>query len=252
MWTKNKLKLVRSLTQKKHRDREAAFLAEGDKAIRELAARFHCRLLAATAAYLDTHAPIAADETDVLSEAELHQASALTTPHAVLAVFDRPTADASFPPDRNALTLALDGVQDPGNLGTIIRTADWFGIRDIVCSPTTADAFAPKVVQATMGALARVTLHYTELPRLLADAAQRGLPILGTFMDGENIYTAPLPSSAIIVMGNEGQGISKEVEAVVMQRLTVPSFPTNVTTVESLNVAIATSIVCAEMRRRVL
>ena len=152
-------------------------------------------------------------------------------------------------PASNELALALDGVQDPGNLGTIIRIADWFGITKIYCSRETADAYNPKVVQATMGSIARVRLVYTDLVPMLR-SAEGEVPVYGTLLDGEDLYDKPLTQGGIIVMGNEGNGISPEVRPLVTERLLIPSFPPNRPTAESLNVAIATAVVCAEFRRR--
>ena len=249
MWSKNKLKFVRSLAQKKYRDAEGAFLAEGPKAVGELAARFNCRLLVATADYLSANPHIRAAEVDEVSLRELAQASCLTTPHDVLAVFDKPVAPAPFQLSTTRLSLVLDGVQDPGNLGTIIRLADWFGIPDVICSRDTADAFAPKVVQATMGALARVQVVYADLPALLK-TVPRDFPVYGTFMEGDNIYAAPLSPNGLLVMGNEGNGISPEVGSLVNRRIHIPSFPLGRPTGESLNVAVATAVACAEFRRQ--
>ena len=148
------------------------------------------------------------------------------------------------------LVLALDEVQNPGNLGTIVRLADWFGIGDIVCSPGTADCFNPKVVQATMGAILRVRVHYTDLPRFLAEAAGRGTPVYGTFLEGDNIYDAPLTRGGIVVMGNEGRGVTPETARTVTRKLFIPPYPADRHGSESLNVAMATGIVCAEFRRR--
>ncbi len=145
--------------------------------------------------------------------------------------------------------LALDGIQDPGNLGTIIRLADWFGIEHIVCSPDTADVFSPKTVQATMGALAHVKVHYTELEDYLKAQVARQIPLFGTFLDGENMYTKELSANGIIVMGNEGNGIRPQIEKLINQKLYIPSFPPERETSESLNVAIATAVICAEFRR---
>lgn len=253
MWTKNQLKFVRSLRQKKGRDVAAAFVAEGHKVVEELAAAYHCRLAIATAEYVAAHAPIPGVEVEVVSPRELEQASSLTTPHGILAVFDKPTdaprGEALTSDLQHGLTLALDGVQDPGNVGTILRIADWFGIAHVVCSLDTADAYSPKVVQATMGALARVRVTYADLVPLLASLPQ-DFPVYGTFMDGENLYETPLQPRAVIVMGNEGNGISAAVEQVVTRRLHIPSYPTGRPTVESLNVAMATAITVAEFRRR--
>lgn len=251
MLSKNKLKLMRSLTRKKERDAMGLFVAEGPKAVGELAVRFRCRLLVATEGYLAAHPDVQADEVCTVTEAELGSASSLTTAHEVIAVFCKPESAVEVAIPHDELSLALDCVQDPGNLGTIIRLADWFGIRRIFCSPDTADAFAPKVVQATMGALARVEVVYGDLPTLLA-ACPEDFPVYGTFLDGDNMYATPLSSCGVIVMGNEGNGISAAVERVVTHRLHIPSFPPDSTTVESLNVAVATAVVCAEFRRHAL
>jgi TrmH family RNA methyltransferase len=144
--------------------------------------------------------------------------------------------------------LALDRVQNPGNLGTIIRLADWFGISDIICSEDTADCFNPKVVQATMGAILRVHVHYINLAAWLKN--QHDTKIYGTFLEGENIYSAQLDKSGVIVMGNEGQGISAEVAATVSHKLLIPPYPADRSGSESLNVAVATAVICSEFRRR--
>jgi TrmH family RNA methyltransferase len=147
------------------------------------------------------------------------------------------------------LSLALDDIQDPGNMGTIIRLADWFGIDFIICSNSTVDVFSPKVVQASMGAISRVKVIYCDLQKTLSEY-NKLIPIYGTFMGGSNIYNEKLASKAIIVMGNEGNGISPDVEKLITDKIHIPSFATNRSTVESLNVAMATSIVCSEFRRR--
>ncbi|MBR5689129.1 MAG: RNA methyltransferase, partial [Prevotella sp.] len=148
-----------------------------------------------------------------------------------------------------SLSLALDGIQDPGNLGTIIRIADWFGIETVVCSPDTADAYAPKVVQATMGSLARVKIVYQDLAELI-DALPTDFPVYGTLLDGRDIYAETLTPHGLIVMGNEGNGISPEIARKITRRLLIPNYPADRPTADSLNVAIATAITCAEFRRR--
>ena len=251
MLSKNKQKLIRQLALKKHRDALGLFLAEGPKVVGDLWEHFPCRLLCATAAWLESHPECRADEVVEVSEAELTQASLLKTPRDVLAVFARRhdlEADLCSIPSRQ-LVLALDGVQDPGNVGTILRVADWFGIEHVFCSPDTADAFAPKTVQATMGALSRVHVHYLELPEFLA-ALPDGVPVFGTFLDGDDMYACPVSPHGVIVMGSEGNGISSAVEHHVNSRLFIPSWPSGRMTSESLNVAIATAVVCAEFRRR--
>ena len=182
--------------------------------------------------------------------------SGLRSPQGVIGVF-RKSEDSEYSEDSD-LILALDGIQDPGNLGTIIRTCDWFGVHDIVCSQDTADCYNPKVVQATMGALARVRVHYTDLPKWLAEQQK---PIIGTLLEGKNMYEKPLPKEGIIIMGNEGNGISQEVRKLISLPIRIPSYPKNGASehsgksieapevIESLNVSIATAIVLAEFRR---
>jgi TrmH family RNA methyltransferase len=146
------------------------------------------------------------------------------------------------------LSLVLDGIQDPGNMGTIVRVADWFGIEDIICSPDTADIYNPKTVQATMGAIARVKVHYTNLKDFLQK--HNHLPIYGTFLEGKNIYCESLSENGFIVMGNEGNGIRPETEKAINRKLFIPSFPFEREASESLNVGVATGIICGEFRRR--
>ena len=242
------IKYVRSLDQKKVRRTEKVFLAEGPKIVGDLLGRFECKLLVATEEWLKTCGQIPAHEVIEVSDEELSRASLLRTPQQILGVFSQP--DYAFDPTlpRKTLCLALDGVQDPGNLGTIIRVADWFGIEDIVCSLDTVEVYNPKVIQATMGAIARVRTHYTSLKELLTKL--QDAPIFGTFLDGSNIYEESLSSNGLIIMGNEGKGISPEIAKLVNRRLFIPNYPTDRPTSESLNVAIATSIICAEFRRR--
>ncbi|WP_424036808.1 RNA methyltransferase, partial [Prevotella histicola] len=159
---------------------------------------------------------------------------------------NKPTIDLL---SNSKLVLALDGVQDPGNLGTIIRIADWFGIEDILCSHDTVDCWNPKVVQATMGSIARIKLHYTDLIKMVDDLPS-DYPVYATLLDGNNIYDQPLSHYGMIIMGNEGNGISPELRKRINRKLFIPNYPQERETAESLNVAIATSIVCAEFRRR--
>ena len=209
-----------------------------------------------------------------VSEEELRRLSFLQHPQQVLATFEIPAASppTPLPLERGDLTannqqtatplssgrvaggeaslsLALDGIQDPGNLGTIIRIADWFGIENVVCSPDTADSYAPKVVQATMGSLARVKIVYQDLAELI-DALPTDIPVYGTLLDGRDIYAEPLTPHGLIVMGNEGNGISPEIAQKITHRLLIPNYPADRPTADSLNVAIATAITCAEFRRR--
>lgn len=244
MISKNQMKFIRQLEQKKHRQREGLFVAEGTKVVGDLLARFRPRMLFATAAWIDA-AGTDWEATEVTPD-ELRRISFQQHPQQVLGIFPLPAA-AERAIDPQALSLALDGVQDPGNLGTIIRIADWFGITDIFCSTDTADAYNPKVIQATMGSISRVNITYTDLPAML-DLLPDDFPVYGTFLDGEDIYRQPLSAGGLIIMGNEGKGISEAVSARVNRRLLIPSFRQG-DTADSLNVAIATAITCSEFRR---
>lgn len=251
MISKNRIKNIRLLGAKKNRDASGLFVAEGPKVVGELLSSFSCTYIAALPEWLErTHFSASKDcEIDTVSPDELRRVSFLQHPQEVLAVFRKPeavTVSSKIAGER--LCLALDGVQDPGNVGTIIRIADWFGITDIFCSVNTADAYGPKVVQATMGALARVHIYNVDLKELMAQ--NPAVPVYGTFLDGTDIYDTPLVQRGIIVMGSEGGGISEAVAAGVSKRLYIPSFPAGRATSESLNVAVATAIVCSEFRRR--
>ncbi len=241
----NKIKFIRSLAQKKFRDGHGLFIAEGEKIVAEaLASGYKVR--------------------EVYYEKEIgrecmERISCLSSPSPVLAVIEKPL----FTPDsflqnlsaslsgRRPLYLALDGVKDPGNLGTIIRIADWFGVDAIFASPGTVEVYNPKVVQATMGAIFRKHVIYTDLTAVCRSFIDAGLPVYGTFLDGRNIYEN-LPSEqkhGLVVMGSESFGISAELEALVSDKLLIPPYPADSVTSESLNVAIATAIICAEFRR---
>ena len=247
MISKNLIKLIKSLEQKKFRLREKLFVAEGPKVVSDIMVSKRPQRLIATRQWYEKHQ---IEEDVLVGEEELRKVSFLQHPQEVIALFPLPEISSfDYNSLRNDLVLALDDVQDPGNLGTIIRLADWFGIEQIICSLGTADAFSPKVVQATMGSIARVNLHYTDLPSFLENLGD-GFPIYGTFLNGTNVYEQELSKSGVIIMGNEGKGISKEVERYVNKRLFIPSYPAERPTAESLNVAIATAITCAEFRRR--
>lgn len=255
MISKNKIKYIRSLEMKKHRKADGVFVAEGHKLVGDLLDAFECLHIAATADWLQLHAEwLNAQrgrlEVDEVTDEELRRVSFQETPQQVLAVFRQPTHAVDVRQvTRKNLCLMLDDVQNPGNLGTIVRLADWFGIEHIFCSRGCADLYNPKTVQATMGAMARVKVHYVDLPETLA-SLDADTPVYGTFLDGENIYAKTLSERGVIVMGNEGNGISAEVEKHVTERLYIPNYPEGRETSESLNVAIATAIVCAEFRRR--
>ena len=282
--SKNQIKFIRSLSQKKVRDSEQLFLAEGEKCVREMLQSFEPFLIASSS-------PLSGIHTLEATETEIEQMSQLRHPQGVIAAFKMPKLadlnaafkmpeladlNAAFKmpelADLNAsfqmlisqeatkasgLILALDGVQDPGNLGTIIRTADWFGIEEIICSQDTVDCWNPKVVQATMGALARVHVHYINLYSFILNVLQstqdgNNYPIYGTLLDGKNMYSPdaiPSKQRGIIIMGNEGNGISSAIRSLITHPLYIPSFPAERPTSESLNVGIATAIILAEFRR---
>ena len=244
-----KIKLIHSLSRKKYRIENGLFLAEGPKLVDELSGRFPCTFAAGTAGWMEHHRGFRANQIECVSDTELAKASLLQSPQEVLALFRLPDTTGDIHIAEKELCLALDGVQDPGNLGTIVRIADWFGIEHIFCSTDTADVFNPKAVQATMGAIARVQVHYMHLTGEIA-GLPAGVPVYGTFMDGKDIYSTELHKSGIIVMGNEGSGISPEMENLVTERIGIPSFPAGRATSESLNVAVATAITCSEFRRR--
>ena len=232
--SKAQIKLIRSLQQKKYRDETGLFVAEGEKCVEELRKAFEL-------VYLYR-------EGENASRIEIEQMSGLKTPQGVIAVFKKPITNHQSPITNGELVLALDGIQDPGNLGTIIRTSDWFGVYDIYCSLDTADCYNPKVVQATMGALAHVRIYYVDMPQWLSSVQ---CPIYGTLLEGENLYTKPLAKEGVIVMGNEGKGISPAVRKLITQAILIPPYKKEASEViESLNVSIATAIVLAEFRRR--
>ena len=247
MISKNQQKFIRQLEQKKYRKREGLFVAEGTKVVGDLLKRYTPEAIYST---LQWQAPDSISP-QIVTDEELQRISFQQHPQQVLALFPIPSQAGDYPQtllNEQTLTLALDGVQDPGNLGTIIRIADWFGVNTLICSEDTADAWNPKVVQATMGSLARVNIIYTSLTTLL-DYLPDNFPVYGTFLDGKDIYTEQLTSGGLIIMGNEGNGISEEVRQRVNHHLLIPNFHQG-ETADSLNVAIATAITCSEFRRR--
>ena len=247
MISKNKIKYIRSLELKKNRNKEGKFVAEGFKVVDDLLALQPADLIVATQEWL--HGKHFAAQTEVIevTEEELKKVSFLQHPQQVLAVFKQATS-GDYSINTNELNLALDGVQDPGNLGTIIRIADWFGITHIYCSQDTADVYNPKVVQATMGSIARVKVEYGDLLGLV-ESLPDDVPVYGTLLDGDNIYQQTLENRGLIVMGNEGKGISPALTKKVNHKLLIPNFPEGRATADSLNVAIATAITCSEFRR---
>lgn len=237
--SKNQIKLITSLKQKKYRLQHGLFVVEGIKTIQEfLQSDFKLDSLYTTEPF-----NIDAKKETLISEAELKRISFLKTPNKALAIFKMPSPK---PIDHSKLIVTLDDVRDPGNLGTIIRLCDWFGVNDLVCNQETVDCFNPKVIQATMGSITRVNVTYLDLVDFLKQAKR---PIYGTFMDGVNIYNMKLPETGIVVLGNEANGISKNIESIVTEKLSIPRFG-DLQVTESLNVATATAIVLSEFKRR--
>lgn len=247
MISKNKIKYIRSLELKKNRNKEGKFVAEGFKVVDDLLALQPADLIVATGEWLRSKHFGAETEVIEVTDEELKKVSFLQHPQQVLAVFRQATS-GDYSINTSELSLALDGVQDPGNLGTIIRIADWFGITHIYCSQDTADVYNPKVVQATMGSIARVKVEYGDLLGLV-ESLPADVPVYGTLLDGDNIYQQKLENRGLIVMGNEGKGISPELAKKVNHKLLIPNFPEDRATADSLNVAIATAITCSEFRR---
>ncbi len=247
MISKAKIKYIRSLNHKKIRKSEKVFIAEGPKVVGDLLSIQPARTIIAIPEWMQRQEKALFTEYIEVSEEELKKVSFLQHPQEVVALFDQ-RENPLEPHPETQLTLALDGVQDPGNLGTIIRIADWFGIESIVCSEDTADLYNPKVVQATMGSIARVSLTYTDLERYVAELST-DIPVYGTFLNGKNLYTQQLTSNGLLIMGNEGNGISEKVSKRITHRLLIPNYPQGRQTTDSLNVAIATAIICSEFRR---
>lgn len=236
MLSKSQIKLINSLSQKKFRTQQQLFVVEGVKGVNEfLRSEFKLHQLFTTEAIFDC-------EHTLITDAELKKISSLKSPNTVLAIFHIPEVQ---PVDSSGLVVALDDVRDPGNLGTIIRLCDWFGIKNLVCSLATVDCYNTKVIQATMGSLTRVTINYLDLEAYLKSNPN---PKMGTFMDGDNVYQAELPKQGVLVMGNEGNGISKIIENCITTRVSIPRFG-NLQATESLNVATATAIFLSELKR---
>lgn len=255
MITKSQITHIKSLKEKNNRTQLSLFVAEGEKMFQEICeSTFFIKQLFFVKNNLSTDClqkinslfGKKIEEVFELSPSEMERLTNLKTATPILMSVEIPHHDFCY--REGSLVLALDNVQDPGNLGTIIRIADWFGIEDILCSPTSADVYNSKVVQATMGAITRVKVHYKPLKETLETISA---PIYGTFLNGENLYTKNLSmKSGVIVMGNEGNGISSEISAMVTERLFIPPYPIGAQTSESLNVAVATSIICSEFRRK--
>lgn len=239
MPSKSQIKLITSLQQKKYREKYRLFVAEGPKVISELIKE-----------QLELHSFFSVQETEsskenhfLVSQKELQKLSSLKTANTSLAVFKIPS---EIHIKNQGLTIVLDAVRDPGNLGTIIRLCDWFGVTQLICSKDTTDCYNPKVVQATMGSLARVSICYTDIQKFITESS---LPVYGAFMEGKNVYTQNLLQDAILVMGNEANGISEKIEKLITEKISIPQFGNQTT--ESLNVATATAILLSELKRSI-
>ena len=239
MLSKSHLKLINSLKHKKFRSSHKLFVAEGKKSIQELI-KSGISLVQLYTTTSEIEVPD--DKRAIITPKELGRISFLKTPQLALGLFKIPD---SRPVDRSGLIVALDSVGDPGNLGTIIRLCDWFGVNDLVCSPDTVDCYNPKVIQATMGSIARVNITYTDLGEFIKESS---VPTFGAVMNGDDIYSAALPDTGIIVFGSESHGISDKLEKLIGKKLTIPRFNDHQET-ESLNVANAAAIVLSEFRR---
>jgi TrmH family RNA methyltransferase len=240
MLSKNQIKRITSLQQKKYRNEYQLFIAEGIKVIQEL---FQSHYIVEH--FYTTNPDLSISEApipEIITESDLKKISCLKTPNDCLAVFRIPKPK---PINLNGLVVCLDDVRDPGNLGTIIRLCDWFGVEQLVCSPETADVYNPKVIQSTMGSISRVNLVYTDLNKFLENSI---LPVFGAFMEGENVHESALPEKAILVLGNEANGISKSLESKISSKISIPRFG-QLQKTESLNVATASAILLSEFRR---
>lgn len=255
MLTHAQSKCIRSLAQKKFRQEKGLFVVEGEKMVIEaLASSYTVREVYCIRTACCEDIPSLSEQkkikTVMLSDEQMSRISSFNTPSPALALVCLPPASPLPPPRKDALYLALDGIRDPGNMGTILRLADWFGIEALLLSEDCAELYNPKTVQATMGAIFRVPAFYADLCRLFRSAPWSDLDIYGTTLDGENLYTGQLSARGIIVMGNESHGISPQLLPCLHRRLYIPPFPPGTPRSESLNVAVATAITCAEFRRR--
>jgi TrmH family RNA methyltransferase len=247
MLSKAKIKEIKSLEYKKFRDEKQLFIAEGNKLVSDILKFFRCEYVLAEPSWMETHTNVKASETVIAGKDDIKKVSFLKTPQEVFAIFKKPNYSSDDIDLTKQLIIALDNIQDPGNLGTIVRTAAWFGIKDIICSIDTADLYSPKTVQATMGAISSVRVHYTNLAEFLS--CKTDIPVYGAFLNGDNIYKKKLSPNGVIVMGNEGKGIRPEIELLINNRLHIPSSLISDNNPESLNVAVATAIVVSEFKR---
>ncbi len=250
MIEKNLIKYIRSLELKKNRYQEGVFVVETPKVVNDFMEVFSPKCLLATSEWFSSLGKIPREGDRIITEKELQRISFLQHPQQVIAIFDIPKYELDLRVLTGELCLALDGVRDPGNLGTIIRIADWFGIKTILLSTDSVDAYNPKVVQASMGSLAHVNVIYLDLLEVLTQIKDT-TPIYVTTLEGQNIYKEELTKNGVIVMGNESRGVSSQITSIASKKLLIPSFMEDVKA-DSLNVAIATALTCAEFRRRCL
>ena len=254
MISKSKIRFIRSLQNKKVRDEERLFVIEGDKLVREfLAARFTVRMLIAKPEFLSSLLPEMIqniNEIEAVSYEELKQMSTLKTPHNALAIVQMPESEMIVSEIIKQFCVALDFVQDPGNMGTIIRAAGWFGIKNIVCSVDCVDVYNSKVIQASMGALLHVNVFYTDLKTLFTNAIKNSVPVYGTMLDGKSIYDHKLDNKGIILLGNESKGISDELIPFITEKIRIPKYSNAKEGIDSLNVGMAASVVFSEFLRK--
>ena len=256
MLSKNKIKYINSLKLKKHRTYEKKFLIEGKKLLKEIiASDIKITTIIGKENWLQREIKNLNFSSDVeiipAGEKDLSRISNLHTPQEAIGIAEIPTRKWPEKEISKELSLVIDNIQDPGNMGTIIRLADWFGIKNLICSKNTVDVYNPKVIQSTMGAISKVKVHYTDLTAFLSECSSTyNLEIFGTFTNGENIYKSSLPQKGLLVIGNEGSGISPELNSYFTKKLKIPDYPGNQSHSESLNVGTATAILLSEFRRR--
>ena len=253
MISKNTIKLIKSLEQKKFRLKEKAFIVEGDKNVSEVIdSKFNIENLYATKVFLEKNISIIKDLKNIseVTREEICRASLLKSPQNSIAICTLPETKTLPEKLDKKLKIYLDDIQDPGNLGTIIRICDWFGIDQLFCSVNTVDLFNPKVIQASIGSFCRVNVYYSTFEQVAVLANNSATPIYGALLAGENIYTQKLPENALLVMGNEGNGINSEIEKLLVNKIKIPEFNNNDKTAESLNVSVATAIICSEFKRQ--
>ena len=250
---KSTIKLIKSLAIKKYRIRENLFLVEGDKNVVEvLNSEYKIEKLFATKSFIAENENRCKKATSIIEveHVEIKKASVLQNPQNSLAICSLPEKQI-FPKILNDnLSVYLDDIQDPGNLGTIIRICDWFNVEYLFCSPNTVDLWNPKVIQASMGSFCRVQIIETDFMPVANLAKLSEAPVFGAVLDGNNIYTETLPKKAILIMGNEGKGIQKELKNMIDRKIKIPEFSDNNESAESLNVSVATAVICSEFKRQ--